>query len=199
MLSPEHLTRMLDAAHLKSIFGTGFTYSDYVASGTADQQQSWRAFHQKVQLTGGQRDVMAGMTRRVNVLVISGIWCGDCVQQVPMLDHIAGVNPQALQLRLVDRDEQKVLSDALRICGGNRVPTVIFLNEDFEFLSLYGDKSLSRLRAQAQKALGAACMLPGAPVASDEIAATLQDWVNEVERAHLIGRLSAKLRQRHGD
>jgi thioredoxin-like negative regulator of GroEL len=190
---------MLTPASLQAVFNAGLSYDAYVSTGTADQQASWRAFHAKVQLTGGQRELLAGMSRRVNILVVSGTWCGDCVQQVPMLDHIARANPATLQLRLVDRDEQKALSDAVRICGGNRVPTVLFLNEDFEFLSLYGDKSLSRLRAQAQKALGASCTVPGAPLPADEIAATLADWTQEVERAHLIARLSPRLRQRHGD
>lgn len=190
---------MLTPTSLQSTFTQGRFYADYVATGTPDQQQSWRAFHAKVQLDASQREVLASMTRRVNILVISGTWCGDCVQQVPMLDHITQANPAVLHLRLVDRDEHKALSDAVKICGGNRVPTVLFLNEDFEFLSLYGDKSIARLRSQAKKALGAACMLPGAPVPADEIAATLQDWVNEVERAHLIARLSPRLRQRHDD
>ncbi len=190
---------MINQATLRSAFEDGLSYGEYVATGSPDQQQSWKAFRAKVAITPAQQELVAGMTRRVNILVISGTWCGDCVQQVPMLDAIASANPQVLQLRLVDRDEQKALSDAVKICGGNRVPTVLFLNEDFEFLGLYGDKSLARLRAQAQKALGAACMLPGASVATDELAATLQDWVDEVERAHLIARLSPRLRQRHGD
>jgi thioredoxin-like negative regulator of GroEL len=194
-----HLIAMLTPDALRASFNDGLAYDPYVATGSADQQQSWRAFRAKVTLSAAQRELIAGMTRQVNVLAISGTWCGDCVQQVPMLDAIAGANPEALRLRLVDRDEHKALSDTVKICGGNRVPTVLFLNEDFEFLGLYGDKSLARLRAQAQKALGAACMLPSANVAGDELAATLQDWVNEVERAHLIARLSPRLRQRHGD
>lgn len=190
---------MLTPDLLRASFDKGLEYNQYVASGSPDQQQSWKAFGAKVALTPGQQDLIAGMTRQLKILVVSGTWCGDCVQQVPMLDAIARLNPKTLQLRLVDRDEHKALSDAVKICGGNRVPTVLFLNEDYEFLGLYGDKSISRLRAQAQKALGAACMLPGASVASDEVAATLQDWVQEVERAHLIARLSPRLRQRHGD
>jgi thiol-disulfide isomerase/thioredoxin len=190
---------MLTPDLLRASFEKGLGYDQYVASGSLDQQQSWRAFGAKVALTPAQQELLAAMARRLNILVISGTWCGDCVQQVPMLDAIARANPKTLQLRLVDRDEHKGLSDAVKICGGNRVPTVLFLNEDFEFLGLYGDKSLSRLRAQAQKALGAACMLPGASVASDELGATLQDWVSEVERAHLIARLSPRLRQRYGD
>jgi thiol-disulfide isomerase/thioredoxin len=190
---------MLASPTLRTTFELGREYGAYVATGTPDHQKSWAAFHAKIVLTAGQRALLASFTRRVNILAISGTWCGDCVQQVPMLDHIAQANPGVLALRLVDRDEFKDIAESVRICGGMRVPTVLWLNEDFEFLGLYGDKSLSRLRAIARRSLGPSCPVPGAEVAGDEIAATLHDWVNEVERAHLIARLSPRLRDRHGD
>ena len=91
------------------------------------------------------------------------------------------------------------LVEQLKICSGHRVPVMLFLNEDFDFLSLAGDRTLSRYRALAARKLGPSCPLPGAPVPPDEIAATLQDWINEFERVHLMVRLSAKLRERHND
>jgi thioredoxin-like negative regulator of GroEL len=190
---------MLTPELFRSKFDQGLAYAAYVATGTADQQTSWNAFHAKVRLTKPQADLLASFSRRINVLVSSGTWCGDCVQQVPMLDHIQRANPNAIALRLLDRDVHKDLSDQLKICGGLRVPTVIFLNEDFEFVGILGDAPLSRYRAKAAKQLGASCPLPGADVPADEIAATLQDWVDQFERTHLLLRLSAKLRQRHDD
>lgn len=188
-------------------FAAGRGYDAYVAGGTADQKARWSAFHARVRLTDAQRAVVAGFERRVNVLVVSGLWCGDCVQQCPILDHAAKVKPAdpsavggvGVDLRFVDRDEAMELSEMVRICGGTRVPTAIFMNEDMEFVSLYGDKSLARFRALAAKNLGPSCPVPGAPVPDDEVAATVSDWIGELERVHLLVRLSAKLRQRHGD
>lgn len=85
------------------------------------------------------------------------------------------------------------------LCGGLRVPVVLILNEDFDVLSVEGDRSLARYRALAARQLGPACPLPGAPVPDDEVAATRQDWVDAFERAHLMARLSTKLRQRYAD
>jgi thiol-disulfide isomerase/thioredoxin len=195
---------MLTPSIYRDHFARAKPYSSYVSTGTADQQAKWRAFHALVRVTESQRSLIASFTRRVNVLVISGVWCGDCVQQCPMLDHLASIKPArgdgpGVDLRFVDRDEHKDLSDAVMICGGNRVPTVIFLNEDMEFIGLSTDKSISRLRALAARQLGPSCPVPGAPVPADEIAATLQDWCTDLEKAHLLARLSAKLRQKHGD
>lgn len=190
---------MLSAEFLRATFEQGLGYDEYVATGTPEQQQSWKAFHALVRLSDAQRTLIGTFTRRVNVLVSSGTWCGDCVQQVPMLDHIARAHAGSIALRIVDRDRHGEFSRRVTICGGNRVPTVVFLNEDHEFCGLYGDQTLARLRAKAAKSLGASCPLPGADVPSDEVAATLQDWVDEFERLHLLVRLSTKLRQRHDD
>lgn len=184
---------------LREHFATALPYDRYVATGKPHEQANWAAFRARVALTPAQQPVLADIRRRVNVLCVSGTWCGDCVQQCPMFDAIARANPGQIDLRFVDRDHHKSLSDQLRICGGNRVPVVLFLNEDFDFVALAGDRTLARYRALASRLLGASCPLPGAPVPADEIAATLQDWINEFERVGLLLRLSPKLRARHGD
>ena len=53
--------------------------------------------------------------------------------------------------------------------------------------------------ALAKKQLGPACPIAIAPPDPDELAATLQDWLDEFERVQLMLRLSARLRQKHGD
>jgi hypothetical protein len=179
-------------------FSRALPYDAYTATGTPDQQANWQNVHASVRLTDAQHALITSFTRRLHVLATSGMWCGDCAHQVPMLDHIARANP-LIELRLADRDKHMQLAELVRICGGIRVPTVLFFNEDFEFLGLSGDKTLNRLRASAQRKLGAACAVPGAPLGDSEAAATMQDWVNDFERSHLLARLSPRLRERHAD
>lgn len=190
---------MLTPEFLRAKFSAAVPYSAYVATGKPAQQTNWSTFHAKVRLAQTQRQLLASFTRRMPVLVVSGTWCGDCVQQCPMLDHIAAANPTRIEVRFLDRDLNKDLAEQVMICGGLRVPTVIFLNEDFEFVSILGDRTVSRYRAIARKTLGSACALPAAAVPEDEVAATLADWMTEFERVQLLLRLSNKLRERHGD
>lgn len=184
-------------------FDRAHPFATYIASGTPDQLASWKRFDEHSRsvspISAAQRTLIQSFSRRMPVLVLSGMWCGDCVHQCPLLEQLAEINRDAIDLRFIDRDVAEELSELYTICGGRRVPTVLFLNEDFEFVSLLGDRSLTRYRAMAAKQLGASCPLPGAPVPADEIAATRQDWLNEFERVQLILRLSPKLRQRHGD
>lgn len=190
---------MVNAETLRSHFERALPYERYVATGSVPQQQSWGKIHAQARLTEAQRSLIASFTRRMPVLALSGTWCGDCVQQCPLLARIAEVSPRAIDLRFVDRDEHIDLAERVMICGGHRVPTVIFMAEDFEFVALLGDRTLSRYRALASRQLGPSCPLPGAPVPTEEMAATMQDWVNEFERVHLVLRLSPRLRQQHGD
>ena len=193
------MTNVFAPDFLKSKFAAGLAYEPYVASGKPNEQENWRAFHARVSLSPAHRTLIAGFTRQLNVLCLSGTWCGDCVQQVPFLDHIQRANPDRIAVRYLDRDANPDLSIPLKICGGTRVPVTLWLNEDWDFLGYMGDRTLSRYRVLAMKQLGGACPLPGAPTPPDEIAAELADYVGEFERAHLMLRLSTKMRQRHGD
>lgn len=189
---------MLTPQMLRAAFDRGLSYDQYVSGGTPDQRESWSRALSRVALSPAQRELVASFTRRMPVLVTSGLWCGDCSAQCPMLSRIAEANP-CIELRFVDRDREKELAEHVRICGGLRVPTVIFMNEDYEFVALRGDKSLTRLRAIAARQLGAACAVSWAETPADEAAATLSDWLGDFELAQLTLRLSPRLRERHAD
>lgn len=190
---------MLDPAFLRSEFQSALPYDEYVQTGSPAHQPRWRDMESRITLTQIQHVLLQGFVRRLNVLVTSGTWCGDCVAQCPMFRAFERATPDRLTVRFVDRDLHRDLADRVMICGGLRVPVFIFMNEEFEFLSLSGDRSLTRYRALAAKQLGPSCPVPGAPIPADELAGTIQDWIDELERVHLIARLSPKLREKHGD
>jgi len=189
----------MQAADLEKHFAAGLPYAHYVQTGTDEQQRRWQQVYSASRLTQEQSCLVAGFTRVMKVLIVSGTWCGDCVQQCPLLKRIVEAIPARIDLRFVDRDQHRELSAQLRINGGDRVPVALFLAEDYELCSIFGDRTLSRYRALARKHLGAACPLAIAPPDPDELAATLQDWLDEFERVQLMLRLSARLRQLHAD
>ena len=189
----------MDAKYLQSKHEGGASYNDYVRSGTDQQFENWKQVYDQCALTTDQTKLITGFTRRINIIAVSGIWCGDCVQQGPLVARIAEANPESIDMRWLDRDEHIDLQQRVRINAGNRVPVLIFCAEDYEFVSWYGDRTLSRYRAVAAKQLGAACPMPGAPVDESEMADTTAEWVEQFERVHLLLRLSGRLRQIHSD
>ena len=179
-------------------FAAALPYDRYVLTGTDEQQRRWRQVYDAAQVTPAQQKLIASFIREMKVLIVSGIWCGDCVQQCPLLQRCAEANPTRIDLRLLDRDQHRDLIEQLRINGGDRVPVALFLAEDFELCSIYGDRTLERYRALAAKQMGASCPLAILPPDQGELAATLQDWLNEFERIQLMLLLSGRLRQKHG-
>ena len=188
---------MIDRTLVETVFARAASYEGYMA-GDPGRAGGWQAVYDRVRLTEAQRAEVASFGREMKVLVVSGIWCGDCVQQGPLLARIAEANPR-IDLRWVDRDAEADFSARLKICGGGRVPVVVFAAEDFEVCAIVGDRTLSRYRGLARRQLGAACELPWAEIPADETAAVLQEWLDEFERVQWMLRLSPRLRQKHGD
>ncbi|HZZ29681.1 MAG TPA: thioredoxin family protein [Pirellulales bacterium] len=180
-------------------FPLGLTYHDFLSRhGTEEQRRRWAAVFDRVQLTPAQREVFAGFVRPMKVLCVVGVWCGDCVNQCPIFQRFAEAAPP-LAIRYFDRDVHADLQSMLRICGGNRVPMVVFLSEDDEFLGLYGDRTLAKYQHMAVDQLGPACPTGIVPPHQALLDAVTQEWLNEFERTQLMLRLSARLRQKHGD
>lgn len=180
-------------------FETGLGYHEFLAKyGTDEQRRRWEAVHEKVALTSAQRELLAGFKRDMKVLCLAGAWCGDCVNQCPILDHFS-IATSKIQLRYFDRDANTDLGEALSICGGARVPAVLFLSEDAAQVAWFGDRTLSKYRRMAQEQLGAACPTGIAPDEQSLLNAVTQEWLNEFERVHLLLRMSPRLRKLHGD
>ncbi|MCE9620311.1 MAG: thioredoxin family protein [Planctomycetes bacterium] len=187
----------MNASLLKSAFEQSLPYDRYLESDPG-RAAAWRRAEKGVHLTELQKTLIKSFTRQMPVLVVSGVWCGDCAQQGPMIQAIAQASPM-IELRWIDRDTRPDLVEHTRICDGARVPVAIWMAEDFEFVHMLGDRTLSRYRSIARSQLGPSCPMPGAALPADEAAETLQEWVNEFERVQLLLRLSARLRQKHGD
>lgn len=188
------------ALHWESIFAEALGYDDFLSRpGTEAHRQRWAGVDDRVRLTPAQTELLSGFTRRMPVLCLAGAWCGDCVQQVPILKHIAAAAPQAVDLRLVDRDAHSELRDALAINGGNRVPATAFLSEDWQVCSVYGDRVLAYYRQMAADRLGPSCPTGIVPPGDELLAEATAQWVAEFERIQLMLRLTGRLREKHGD
>lgn len=189
--------RGLTATFLREKHQAGLDFGAYMRA-SPSHADAWRTVHDATTLNADQHALLASFTRQMHVLCLSGSWCGDCVQQGPLLARIAEASP-AIDLRWLDRDEHDDLSSFVTINAGQRVPTVIFCAEDHEVVSVLGDRTLARYRAIAAKQLGTVCMLPSAPAEEDLQAQTLADWLSEFERVQLLLQLSPRLSALHGD
>lgn len=177
-------------------FETGLSYLEFLERyGNLDQKARWAGVHAKVKLSGSQLDLLKSFTREMKVLVVAGAWCGDCVNQCPIFDHFEKAS-EKIRIRYFDRDVDSDLSTDLATCGGQRVPTVLFLSEDNFVCGRYGDRTLAKYRQMASTLTGAAC----ATGFGDTLLETVTgEWLNEFERIQWMLRTSGRLREKHGD
>lgn len=187
---------MLDFA---AKFATALVYGDFLHKyGTEEHQRRWSDVHQSVELTSEQQELLGSFVREMKVICMAGAWCGDCVEQCPIFDHFSRATDK-IQVRFVDRDADPELAESLKVCGGARVPAVVFLSEDDMFVGFYGDRTLARYRWLAQQKLGAGCPTGLVVPTTSLLTNVTQDWLDEFERIQLILRTSGRLREKHGD
>src|SRR5579863_661715 len=190
---------MINAPYFSDQFASGLSYDRYLQTGTEEQRRRWTQVYGAAHLSEIQKQLVTGFVREMKILIFSGIWCGDCVQQCPLICRIAEANPGKIDLRFVERPKESELVPELRINAGSRVPVVVFLSENNEWCATAGDRTIHRYRAIARAKLGPLCPTGIVAPDKDEMDATLSDWLNEVERVQLMLRLTPRLRQKYQD
>lgn len=180
-------------------FAAGLDYEAFLDRyAKPEHRQRWEGVYERAALTADQRSLLAGFQREMKVLCLTGAWCGDCVNQCPIMQRIAEAS-ERIELRFLDRDEHGDVQRELSLCGGNRVPVTVFLSEEFTECGRYGDRTLSRYRELAAKVTGAACPTGIGDPGGDLLAKVTAEWLNEFERVQWMLRLSPRLRAKHGD
>ena len=180
-------------------FPAGLSYGDFLAShGSDEHRRRWADTFAKVKLNDRQIGLVRSFSRQMPVVCLAGAWCGDCVNQCPIFEHFSRLNDKLL-VRYFDRDAHADLAAELKICGGARVPTVVFLSEDFCEVGRYGDRTLAKYRQLVSDQAGPSCSTGLIGPDRSLLDAVVQDWLDEFERAQWILRTSSRLRQKHGD
>ena len=188
-----------DAEFLKEHFDQGLPMEPFVSMLPMDQQANWSQRYSQLELDEEQQTILDSFTRDMKILSITGPWCGDCALQGAALGRIAQASNGLIDLRFVERSEDTAeLVVASMVNAGTRVPVTWLLAEDGAPAARFGDRTLSRYRSMARKALGPDSNVH-AEAPADPVRTVLQEVLDEVERVQWLLRLSTRLRQRHGD
>jgi hypothetical protein len=179
-------------------YQAGLPYQDFLKRyGGGGHQARWQQVHEQVTLSAAQKALLKSFTRKMPALCLAGAWCGDCVNQCPIFEQFGAVTP-TIQVRYLDRDEHADVQQALQVCGGNRVPVVVFFSEDGFEAARFGDRTLSKYRAMMQAQTGGGITIGKDPLLT-QVTQVTQDWLDQFERVQWMLRLSSRLRQIHND
>jgi len=191
---------LMNAPTLEAGFAQALDYDAFVRLGEPEgHHAAWHERHARLALDSAQQALTAGFARRMKVLCLTGTWCGDCALQGAAMQRVAESRPDLIELRFLQREERHApLIVPNQINAGFRVPLTWFMAEDYEPLSRIGDRTLSRYRSMARKALGEQGNVL-APPPQDPVREVLAEVLREFERTQLMLRLSPRLRARYGD
>jgi thiol-disulfide isomerase/thioredoxin len=184
---------------LYSKFHAALPLADFLEKyGSESDRKRWQNVHDQVAITDDQRKLLGKFRRESHVLVLAGAWCGDCVRQCPIFEHLAVAAP-ALKVRYLDRDEHPDAQEELLVNGGKRVPVVVFVSEDGHEVARYGDRTLSTYRRMINDQIGETCASGLVSKNDSTLKDATRDWLEQFERVQWILRLSPRLRQKYGD
>ena len=182
----------------KNYFDKALDYESYLNTGTEQEKEKWRSYEQEVSLTPELIKRISSFKRKLNILVMSGIWCGDCIRQGPIFNAIEKQS-KLFKFKFIDNRENPELLEELKINGAQKVPVIVCLTEDFYEVSRFGDKHLSVYRSKVDKELGAACDPGILPPEKSALELEINEWIDYFERLQHMLRLAPALRRRYND
>ncbi len=130
-------------------FAQGMTYDEYKAQMTRNQER-FVANEQGVQLDPADVAAFKDLPQPLNVLVLAEDWCGDVINNLPVLGRLAEASGK-LNLRIFLRDQHLDLMDQYLKEGQYRsIPVFVFFDPQFHELGHFIERPASVSERQAQ-------------------------------------------------
>jgi len=132
------------------------TYDAYKAQMTRNREQ-FEANERELELTPEDKQALSSLPRTVNVMALAEDWCGDVIANLPILGRLAQESGKLnVRIRLRDQEPGSTLMDQYLNQGQFKsIPTLIFLDDDFNELGVWVERpsSVTRLREERRQAL----------------------------------------------
>jgi hypothetical protein len=133
-------------------FEQGLTYDQYKAQMTRNQER-FAANEQQLALNPADLAAFKNLPQPLNVLVIAEDWCGDVINNLPILGRIAAESGK-LNLRVFLRDQNTDLIDQYLKDGKFRsIPVFVFFDDQFRELGRFIERPDSVTERSAQRRL----------------------------------------------
>ncbi len=130
-------------------FEQGMTYNAFKAQMTRNQER-FQANEQALVLGPADVAVFSNLPRPLDVLVLAEDWCGDVINNLPILGRLAAESGK-LNVRIFLRDQNLDLMDQYLNQGQFRsIPVFVFFDEQFNELGRFIERPASVTERNAQ-------------------------------------------------
>ena len=138
-------------------FESGMTYDAYKGQMTRNREQLEQN-ERDLQLTAEDVQAFQSLPQPLNVLALAEDWCGDVIANLPVLGKLAEASSGKLNVRILLRDQEpgsQVMDEHLNKGQFKSIPTLVFLDEQFNEVGLWAERpeSVSQLREEKRQAL----------------------------------------------
>jgi len=138
-------------------FNSGLAYEAYKAQMTRNKEQ-FEQNEKDLQLSAADAQAFASLPQTVNVVALAEDWCGDVIANLPIIGRLAEASNGKLKLRIHLRDQQPgetIMNEHLKDGQYKSIPTVVFLDEDFNEVGVWVERpeSVTKLREEKRLAL----------------------------------------------
>ena len=131
---------MSNSSFQEAVSKKGMSFEQYLGTMHEKDRRKWEESYSKVTIPENTKEILSTKTRPINIVVFSADWCGDSRFGVPILAKIASLNPNIF-LYILDRDENMELLREFTMNGDVRVPTVVIMNEKFDEIARWIERS----------------------------------------------------------
>jgi len=136
-------------------FEAGMTYDAYKVQMTRNKEQVEQN-EKDLQLKPDDVQAIRNLPSGLNVLALAEDWCGDVVANLPILGKLAHESNGKLNVRVLLRDQEpgtKVMDAHLNRGQFKSIPTVIFLDGDFNEVGIWIERPESVTKLREEKRL----------------------------------------------
>lgn len=119
----------------KERFVSGYDFAIYLTT-VVTKREDWHKNYQEFQLSESEKERLSAINKPFNVLALSEDWCPDSFHNLPVIAKMVESLPRA-NLKVFPRDQNLDLMDQFTVNGKRKIPTVAFIDENFQVLAVW--------------------------------------------------------------
>lgn len=126
---------------IQELFQKGLSFLDFVNLDKDTYKENTMELYEKISVPEELVQKINAVNKLFYILVFAEIWCPDCMINVPVIQKMAELNPN-FKVRIVSREGNEAYMEAYKINGKPKIPTVLFMSEEFEVLGAFIEQPL---------------------------------------------------------
>lgn len=128
--------------NLKDLFDQGVSFRTFILNQEAADRGKFMKYYIPMDIKEGFRYRVNQISSEINILGVVEGWCPDCHINLSILEKLISTNHN-ITLRLITTNDAGTRLDKYNENGALKVPTFIFLNDDFIEKAAFIEKSSS--------------------------------------------------------